>query len=113
MTTARWLVLPALLAAGVSSAWTDGLPTADPAPAEDKPSCVEFWGEVLYRNFGYDHVVHLRGRCDVPASCRVWTDVNPQAVDVIVPVRERVEVLTFRGSPAREFTPYVECRLRR
>lgn len=82
--------------------------TAD-APQQD-PSCVEAFPEVRYRSYGYDHVVHLYSRCDVRAYCAVSTDVNPTVIEVIVPPREHIEVLTFRGSPAREFTPKVTCR---
>jgi hypothetical protein len=91
----------------------DGLPpdsvTSD---FEQDPSCVAFWPEVRYRNYGYDHFVHLANRCDVPARCRVSTDVRPEPVEVQVPARTQIEVLTFRGSAARQFVPRVECRFR-
>lgn len=80
-------------------------------PAQDR-TCVDFWPEVRFRNYGYDHIVHLLSRCDVRASCVVSSDVNPKATVVEVGPGEHVEVLTFRGSPAREFTPRVECRIR-
>lgn len=76
---------------------------------QQDPTCVAFWPEVRYRNYGYDHVVHLYSRCDVRAYCAVSSDVNPQATDVVVPPREHVEVVTFRGSPAGQFTPKVVC----
>jgi hypothetical protein len=80
--------------------------------ADEEPTCVAFWPEIRYRNYGYDHIVHLRSACDVQAYCRVWSDVNPHPTDVLVPPREEIEVVTFRGSPARQFTPHVECRFR-
>jgi hypothetical protein len=88
-----------------------------PAPvllAGDEPrlACVEYWPEVRYRNYGYDHLVHLWNRCDVRAVCDVASDVNPKPVRVEIAARDRIEVLTFRGSPAREFTPQVDCRVR-
>jgi hypothetical protein len=73
--------------------------------------CVEFWPEVRYANYGYDHVVHLYSRCDVSATCDVSTDVSPDKLRVDVPPGAEVEVLTRRGSPARRFTPRVECTL--
>lgn len=91
-----------------SSATIPAVQTAE--GGQQDPSCVEAFPEVRYRNYGYDHVVHLYSRCDVRAYCAVSTDANPNAVEVVVPPREHVEVLTFRGSPAREFTPKVSCR---
>jgi hypothetical protein len=79
-------------------------------PAASTLACVEFQPEVRFRNNGYDHVVHLRSRCDRRTICAVATDVNPKPVEVPVPPQEQVAVLTFRGSPAREFTPNVSCR---
>jgi hypothetical protein len=83
----------------------------DPEVEQD-PSCVAFWPEIRYRNYGYDHVVHLANRCGVRAFCSVATDVNPTAVQVRVPPRQQTEVLTFRGAAARQFVPLVECRYR-
>jgi hypothetical protein len=71
--------------------------------------CVDVWGEARYRNYGYDHVVHLRSRCPTPAECAVSTNVNPERIRTVVPPGQHVEVLTFRGSPAREFIPRAEC----
>lgn len=84
---------------------------AGAAPAAPGPDCIEVWGEARYRNMGYDHIVHVNNRCSDSAVCDVATDVNPVAIRVTVPSRQEVEVLTFRGSPAREFIPRVECRL--
>lgn len=75
------------------------------------PTCIRFWPEARYRNYGYDHVVHLQSECQVQAVCDVSTDVNPSQVVVRLPAGAHVEVLTMRGSPAREFRPQVACRL--
>lgn len=72
-------------------------------------ACVEVRGEVRYGALAYDHIVHLKNVCDVAFLCTVKTDVNPQPIVVTVPARQEVEVLTFRGSPARVFVPYVTC----
>jgi hypothetical protein len=85
-------------------------PAPERAAGSDPLVCVEFQPQVVFRNNGYDHIVHLRSRCERASVCSVATDVNPTAVDVAVPPREQVAVLTFRGSPAREFTPHVSCR---
>jgi hypothetical protein len=72
-------------------------------------ACVEAHGEVVYGALGYDHYVSLKNSCDRAFSCTVRTDVNPQPIDVVVPPMQTVSILTFRGSPARVFTPYVTC----
>lgn len=77
----------------------------EPNPA----ACVEARGEVVYGALGYDHYVSLKNACDRAFSCNVRTNVNPTPIEVVVPPNQTVSILTFRGSPAREFTPYVTC----
>ena len=72
--------------------------------------CIGVSAQAVYRNYGYDHIVYLTNRCDGDAVCDVSTDVNPEPSHVSVPVNSSIEVLTFRGSPARAFTPKVACR---
>lgn len=74
--------------------------------------CIGVSAQAIYRNYGYDHVVYLTNRCAGDAVCDVSTDVNPEPSHVDVPVNSTIEVLTFRGSPARTFTPKVACRAR-
>jgi hypothetical protein len=76
------------------------------------PACITWWTEARYRPFGYDHIVHLKSACTRPADCTISTNVNPEVKRVLVPVAASVEVYTFLMSPAREFTAYVECKLR-
>lgn len=64
---------------------------------------------VRYRNYGYDHIVHLRSRCKLDAFCEVSRDVTPKPVEVVVAPRGRRDVLLFR-SPTQQFTARVECR---
>jgi hypothetical protein len=85
-----------------------GAHSDEPAPL---PACVKAWPEVRYRPFGYDHVVHIRNDCDRTADCTVTTDVNPDATRVSIPPGEEAEVVTWMGSPSREFTPTVACHL--
>jgi hypothetical protein len=73
--------------------------------------CVHAWPEARYRALGYNHIVHVRNQCDARAECAVSTNVNPAPENVTVPGHKEVEVTTFLGSPAREFTPKVECRM--
>jgi hypothetical protein len=78
--------------------------------AGDAP-CIQHRAEVRYGNLGYDHIVHLRNKCRTRATCAVSTNVNPKPTQAGVRAGEEVEVLTMRGSPAREFTPHVDCVL--
>ena len=75
------------------------------------PDCIDVWGEVRYGSYGYDHVVHIRNRCEAVAECDVSSNVNPTPSRVTVAPKAEAEVLTFRGSPAREFSPRADCRL--
>lgn len=84
---------------------------ADAAGSDTSVACVEAWGQARYGNAGYDHIVHVKNGCQKSVLCRVWTNVNPDPAEITVPSEEEREVLTFRGSLAREFVPHVECRL--
>jgi hypothetical protein len=81
--------------------------------ADEKQACVSFSAEARFRNLAHDHVVRLLSRCRAPVRCAVSTDVNPTGVEVDVRPSEHVEVLTYRGSPAREFEAHVECAWRK
>jgi len=85
-----------------------------PARGDDgeTPECIDHRGDARYRGYGYDHVVVITSGCQEAARCTVSTDVTPEEHQVDVPAGETVEVLTRRGSPAREFTPQVACTLR-
>lgn len=103
------LAIPvSLLTAGASfsSARTAATPPSEPAP---RASCVSSWNEARYRNFGYDHIVHLQNGCEREIECAVITDSNPTPVVVMVPGMGILEVLMFRGSPARIFRSEIEC----
>jgi hypothetical protein len=83
-------------------------PVLQQPPASAIEACVEYWGEVRYRS-GYDHWVHLRSSCTTDVLCAVTTDVNPTPIEVPLAPGEHKAVLTWRGSPAYAFTPYVRC----
>jgi hypothetical protein len=72
--------------------------------------CIGVSAQAIYRNYGYDHIVYLTNHCEGDAVCDVSTNVNPEPSHVSLSVNATVEVLTFRGSPARTFTPKVACR---
>jgi hypothetical protein len=71
--------------------------------------CVVARAEARWVAYGYDHIVHLENTCAAAHTCTVATDVNPAPQTVRVPGETAVQVLTFRGSPARVFTPVVAC----
>lgn len=89
------------------------LPPIARADAPNPPAhgCVHYWPETRYRDYAYDHVVHLSSDCHRVASCTVATNQSPKAVVVAVAPGEHVEVVTLRGSELPEFTPKVECSL--
>ena len=80
------------------------------ADEPERLECVNFWTEARYSGAGYDHWVHLQSSCEVQAVCVVITNVNPDAMAALVTPGEHVALLTWRGSPAYEFTAWVECR---
>jgi len=81
------------------------------AKQPDTPACIQWRTEVRYANYGYDHWVIIHNGCERRAACVVSTDVSPQPIHVGVPAGRTKQVLTFRGSPAREFSAHVVCRL--
>ncbi|MEO7037913.1 MAG: hypothetical protein ABI548_28360 [Polyangiaceae bacterium] len=95
----------ALIAVAIILGWPS---TAAP---QITPPCIQYWPETRYREYRYDHIVHVINNCQSPASCVVSSDVNPTPVRAAVSPGGSVEVLTARGSQAREFTPRVECGL--
>lgn len=86
----------------VGAAW------ADPPPQPIK-LCISSAGEARYQGLGFDHVVRLSNGCAVPSECSVTTNVNPDAIKATVPPNQTVEVVTFRGSPASNFTHQAVC----
>lgn len=90
-------------------------PPASAAAEANSPSapvtCVRAWPEARYRNYGYDHIVHVLSRCRLRAICDVSTSVRPEPIRVRIAPREHQRVLTFRGSPRRQFIPNVQCWL--
>lgn len=78
---------------------------------DDTPECVHWRTQARYSAYGYDHIVHIENRCDAVAECLVWTNVHPERIRVAVAADTDIDVLTYRGSPAREFTAHVECEL--
>ena len=71
--------------------------------------CIDVQGSARWVAYGYNHYVRVQNNCERDQRCQVATSVNPTVVEVDVDAGQSVEVMTQRGSPAREFTPRVEC----
>ena len=97
----------AIAVALASFAW----PVA-PSPArgaDERLDCVKARTESRYRNYGYEHLVHLESQCRQKAACDVSTSANPEKTRVTLRPAEKRTLMTHRGSPAREFEAIVEC----
>lgn len=94
----------------------DRKPAAPAAPAGTVPSadsCTEVQGTARYEAYGYTHVVALKNNCEKPVTCALWTDVDPEPrTTVQVAPRESIEIVTRKGSPAREVTGLKSCTYR-
>jgi hypothetical protein len=88
-----------------------GLGLAAWARAEQTPACIRWWSQVVSTGSGYNHVVGIENGCDKPVACVVSTDVAPDRIQATVPAKQKVELVTFRGSQASTFKPKVECKL--
>lgn len=106
------------LALALALAWVSSPVHATSAPAQPDPAaadpslgCIDYRAEARYSGVGYDHLVHISNQCDRAAACDVSTNVNPDKVQVVVASKASETVLTWRGSPAREFSAAVSCRL--
>jgi hypothetical protein len=98
------LVPTSVHAAGVTAT------EARDAPASPPPSsCVTFQGRVRY-SLGYDHLVDVQNGCTQAVTCAVTTNVNPEPINVSLEPTASTTVVTFIGSPAREFDPRVVCQ---
>ena len=72
-------------------------------------SCVDVQSEASFASVGYDHIVTLKNGCKKAMTCTVKTNVNPDPATLDLDPNEQKSVVTWRGSPAREFTPEVSC----
>ncbi len=75
------------------------------------PECIRVQAIARWGADAYNHFVRVENRCDRRARCQVSTNVNPAPQAIEVAPGQSVEVITFRGSPASEFTPRVTCDL--
>lgn len=83
----------------------------EPVKAAPKKAggCVDVSADASFASVGYDHIVTLTSGCKKRMTCSVKTNVNPEPASVQLEPGEVQSVVTWRGSPAREFTPDVVC----
>ena len=86
-----------------------GLAAQDAGKSDKAGECVHVRSDASFASVGYDHIVTLKSACPKRVSCSVKTDVNPDAASVDLQPGEEKSVVTWRGSPARVFTPIVKC----
>ena len=77
------------------------------------PDCVRVTSQARWGAAGYNHIVTVANGCERPVSCEVATDVNPRPTHIDVPAGESREVTTYLDSPARAFSPRVQCEYAR
>ena len=87
-----------------------GLAIASSDVRADGNACVRVETQAIFAGAGYNHVVRLINACDRAQRCTVSTDVAPDPIEASVAARSTVELVTFRGSPARVFVAKVTCR---
>jgi hypothetical protein len=95
-----------------SGALAAALVLATATRAEDTPACVKATTQVVAVAYGYNHVVTLENTCTRAAACTVSTDVAPDPIQATVEAKQKVDLVTFRGSPASSFKAKVECKLK-
>jgi hypothetical protein len=106
------LLVTGLIAVHGGSAQADPPQPPRPPNAAAPKDCIKVRGEASFASVGYDHLVHVSSSCPKPMSCSVKTNVNPDATVIEVAPNQTQTVVTWRGSPAREFTPIVSCSQR-
>jgi hypothetical protein len=90
----------------------DGGKPKEPDGGEEQPKnpeCVHVRTEARYVAYGYNHIVEIENACEKTMRCTVMTDVNPQPSVISVEPTQTRSIITFRGSPSREFNATVLC----
>jgi hypothetical protein len=106
-----WLRIRYAASALLALALLTALGSSSPAQTPRTPACIQSWAETRYRDYGYDHIVHIANTCQARAVCFVSSNLNPTPLKVDVPVAQQIEVLAARSSTPRDFTPQLACGL--
>ena len=86
-----------------------GFAATEPTPAGGTTGCVTWTTEARYEGLGYNHYVHLKSACKEVMVCSVTTNANPDPTMATLQPGGKTRVITYRGSPASEFTANVSC----
>jgi hypothetical protein len=106
----RWMMLAAGLAAMPFSVRAESGPKPGPSEASVE-RCAQVTASARYEAYGHTHQVVLQNGCNKSVICDVWTDVDPSPRHSLrAGPGERAEVVTRRGSPAREVRAESSCR---
>jgi len=88
-----------------------GVVNATEKPASVKAvACVRWTKEARLVGVAFNHLVHLHNQCKHAVRCEVTTNTNPQPSRAELLPDAKKTVLTFRGSPARDFKVKVICK---
>lgn len=83
---------------------------AQAAPvAGTRPACVTVSAQPIFNGTGYNHLVTIANQCPAAVTCAVTTNVNPRAIESVVPAGERRTVNTYFNAAAYGFTATVNC----
>jgi hypothetical protein len=82
----------------------------DEAKANKPGGCVDVTTDARFASVGYDHIVTLKSGCTKTMKCTVTTNVQPEPIAVELAAGGEESVVTWRGSPAREFAADVSCK---
>ncbi|MCH2110516.1 MAG: hypothetical protein MK135_14435 [Polyangiaceae bacterium] len=96
---------PALFSVAQSKQDDQQKPRPKPKAAKE---CVDWKKEVRYST-GFDHIVRLTNNCSKSVICKISTNINPQVHRRSLEPKQKAQVMTYRGSPSRVFTAYVDC----
>lgn len=84
-----------------------------PPVVQNPNDCAVVKATARFVGLGYTHAIVLRNGCQKPVECSVWTDVDPEPKTILsLRPGEEDEVVTRRGSPAREVTAFKQCSFR-
>ncbi len=77
--------------------------------AGTRPACAQASHNARFDGSGYSHIVSVTNTCDYALTCTVTTNANPRPATMRISAGQSGSVNTFLSSPAREFTPTVNC----
>ena len=97
-----------LLGVGLAShAMAGGAASGTAGPS----GCVSWSAQARPAGFAFDHTIDLESRCQAVVTCDIRSSTNPQSMTATLQPSDKKTLLIWRGSPAREVTAEVTCRV--